>query len=67
MTENSENLQIKAYERLASGYVASIVDPELHHVLINNLSAALDTDEKIETFARNLGKDSEELKKLLGK
>jgi len=67
MTENIGNEHKEWYEQLAAGYVASVADPELHQILINNLSTALDSDEKIEKFARNFGKDPEELKKLLGK
>jgi len=67
MTQDIGNERKKWYERFAAGYEASITDPELRRKLINNLSAALDSDEKCERFARNSGVNPEELKKLLKK
>jgi hypothetical protein len=67
MVENMVNEHKEWYERLAAGYVASVVDPERHQILINNLSVALDSDEKIEVFAGRQGLDPEELKNLLKK
>jgi len=67
MVENTVNEHKEWYELLASGYVASIADPECHQILINNLSAALDSNEKIEMFAGRQGLDPEELRNLLKK
>jgi spore coat protein CotF len=67
MTENAEILQTKAYEQLVAGYTTSIMNPELRQILIDNLAAALDSDEKIEKFAKGSGIDPDELKRLLKK
>jgi hypothetical protein len=67
MAENKGKAESTGAKRLADVYQESLEKPELRQGLINNLSAALDSDEKIEAFAKRLGDDPEELKKLLKK
>ena len=67
MAENKGKAETIGSKRLADAYQESLEKPELRQGLINNLSAALDSEEKIEKFAKESSIDAEELKKLLKK
>ena len=62
-----ENEERPSYHGLADAYEESLDKPRLRQGLINNLSAALDSEEKIENFARRLGDDPQEYKNLIYK
>ena len=65
MTENQGKAEKNSYQRLAEAYEEYLVKPELRQKLVDNLSATLDTEEKIERFAENSKIDPNELKDLL--
>ena len=67
MGENQEKIEKVSYQRLADAYGESLTNPKLRQGLINNLSKALDSDEKTERFAKESKVDPDELKELLKK
>jgi hypothetical protein len=67
MTENQGKTEKISAERIATAYQEYLEKPELRKKMVNNLSTSLDSDEKIEKFAKESNVDSEELKKTLRK
>jgi len=67
MTENTEKTVTVSAEGIVNAYEESLEKPKLRKSLVNNLSAALDSNEKIKGHAERLNIDPEELKKILKK
>lgn len=67
MAENQGKAENVSRQRLAEAFEESLRDPELRKKHVEHLSAFLDSDEKIERFAKGAKVDPEELKKLLKK
>jgi hypothetical protein len=67
MTESQAKTEKKSVERIADAFEEHLEKPKLRNNLVNNLSAALDTDEKIKKFAKELDVEAEELKHILKK
>lgn len=67
MTENQAKTEKISAEGIADAFEKHLEKPELRKNLIDNLSAALNSDEKIEKFSKESDVDAEELKKILKK
>lgn len=67
MVENEENTEKPSFRGLADAYEGPLEKPDLRRGLINNLSEALDSEEKIEAFAKLLGDSPKDYKDLIYK